>query len=146
MYPWSYPSSKFIPPVAVPSSPEQEECVDSSLNPSAFPVFSSFASTWIQPKGMLQHTTNISSSNKQLQSFLQVYFPFITPLLSYYRIDFGYPVLLVANLFHPVCHVAVKLFPNGDLLPCHITFFLRKLKKEKDDDNKHNNYYSFDYG
>jgi hypothetical protein len=95
---------------------------------------------------MLQHTTNISSSNKQLQSFLQVYFPFITPLLSYYRIDFGYPVLLVANLFHPVCHVAVKLFPNGDLLPCHITFFLRKLKKEKDDDNKHNNYYSFDYG
>jgi hypothetical protein len=25
-------------------------------------------------------------------------------------------------------------------------FFLRKLKKEKDDDNKHNNHYSFDYG
>jgi hypothetical protein len=37
------------------------------------------------------------------------------------NLSFGYPVLLVANLFHPVCHVAAKLFLNGDLLPCHVT-------------------------
>jgi hypothetical protein len=46
---------------------------------------------------------------------------FIISLSYVFIIDFGYPVLLVANLFHPVCHVAAELFLNSDRLSYGVT-------------------------